>query len=54
MSIQDTLGTLANNLRSASGNPYTKGIIRYSNPMLNLGTFPLPYTPNTLVRGGGE
>lgn len=37
-----------------SGNPYTKGIIRYSNPMLNLGTFPLPYTPNTLVRGGGE
>ncbi len=35
-----------------SGNPYTKGTIRYSSPMLNLGTFPLPYTSNTLVRGG--
>ena len=35
-----------------SGNPYTKGTIKYSCPMLNVGTFPLPYTSNTLVRGG--
>lgn len=37
-----------------SGNPYTKGTIKYSCPMLNVGTFPLPYTSNTLVRGGGK
>ena len=36
-----------------SGSPYTKGTIKYSCPMLNVGTFPLPYTSNTLVRGGG-
>lgn len=35
-----------------SGNPYTKGTFKYSCPMLNVGTFPLPYTSNTLVRGG--
>lgn len=37
-----------------SGNPYTKGTFKYARPMLNVGTFPLPYTSNTLVRGGGE
>lgn len=38
-----------------SGNPYTtKGTFKYARPMLNIGTFPLPYTSNTLVRGGGE
>ena len=36
-----------------SGNPYTKGTFKYARPMLNVGTFPLPYTSNTLVRGGG-
>lgn len=35
-----------------SGNPYTKGTFKYARPMLNVGTFPLPYTSNTLVRGG--
>lgn len=33
-----------------SGNPYTKGTFKYARPMLNVGTFPLPYTSNTLVR----
>ena len=37
-----------------SGNPYTKGTFKYARPMLNVGTFPLPYTSNTLVRGGGN
>lgn len=37
-----------------SGNPFTKGTLKYARPMLNVGTFPLPYTSNTLVRGGGE
>lgn len=37
-----------------SGNPYTKGTFKYTRPMLNAGTFLIPYTPNTLVRGGGE
>lgn len=36
-----------------SGNPFTKETIKYSCPMLNVGTFPLPYTSNTLVRGEG-
>lgn len=36
-----------------SGNPLTKGVIKYSSLMLNVGTFIMPYTPNTLVRGGG-
>lgn len=36
-----------------SGNPYTKGTFKYARPMLNVGTFPLPYTSNTLVREGG-
>lgn len=35
-----------------SGSPYTKGTFKYARPMLNVGTFPLPYTSNTLVRGG--
>lgn len=35
-----------------SGNPYTKGTFKYTRPMLNAGTFLIPYTPNTLVRGG--
>lgn len=35
-----------------SGNPYTKGTFKYARPMLNAGSFVLPYTPNTLVRGG--
>ena len=35
-----------------SGGPYTKGTFKYARPMLNVGTFPLPYTSNTLVRGG--
>lgn len=35
-----------------SGSPYTKGTFKYVRPMLNVGTFPLPYTSNTLVRGG--
>lgn len=34
-----------------SGSPYTaKGTFKYARPMLNVGTFPLPYTSNTLVR----
>ena len=33
-----------------SGHPYTKGTFKYARPMLNVGTFPLPYTSNTLVR----
>ena len=37
-----------------SGNPYTKGTFKYARPMLNIGTFPLPYTSNTLVRGGED
>lgn len=37
-----------------SGNPFTKGTFKYARPMLNVGTFPLPYTSNTLVRGEGE
>ena len=36
-----------------SGNPYTKGTFKYARPMLNTGTFLIPYTSNTLVRGGG-
>lgn len=35
-----------------SGNPYVKGTFKYARPMLNVGTFPLPYTSNILVRGG--
>lgn len=35
-----------------SGNPYTKGTFKYARPMLNTGTFPIPYTSNTLVKGG--
>lgn len=35
-----------------SGGPYTKGTFKYARPMLNVGTFPLPYTSNTLVKGG--
>ncbi len=37
-----------------SGGPYTKGTFKYARPMLNVGTFPLPYTSNTLVKEGGE
>lgn len=37
-----------------SGSPYTKGTFKYARPMLNVGTFPLPYTSNTLVKEGGE
>lgn len=37
-----------------TGNPYTKGAFKYARPMLNVGTFVLPYTSNTLVRGGGN
>lgn len=35
-----------------SGSPFKTGTIKYSKPMLNVGTFTLPYTSNTLVRGG--
>lgn len=37
-----------------SGNRYTKGTFKYARPMLNVGTFPLPYTSNTLVKEGGK
>jgi hypothetical protein len=37
-----------------SGGPYTKGTFKYARPMLNVGTFPLPYTSNTLVKEGGR
>lgn len=37
-----------------SGSPYIKGTFKYTRPMLNAGTFLIPYTSNTLVRGGGE
>ena len=37
-----------------SGGPYTKGTFKYARPMLNVGTFLLPYTSNTIVRGGNK
>lgn len=37
-----------------SGSPYIKGTFKYTRPMLNAGTFLIPYTSNTLVREEGE